>query len=160
MTARAADPGIALLRHLLATLAYRLGRTLDGAPAGFERFEAGSGARTPAALVHHLANLLDFARSIAVDGPRERPAPGALAAERARFHAGLRALDTVLLESPPPARERERMLQGPLSDALTHVGQLAMLRRLAGSPVAGENFSVAPVEAGRLGPDSRADADR
>jgi hypothetical protein len=45
----------------------------------------------------------------------------------------------------------EALFQGPIADALTHVGQLAMQRRLTGAPTRGENFFVAVVTAGQVG---------
>ena len=144
----------ALLRHFLAALAYRTQKALRGAPAEFGDFRAAEGVRTPSELVRHMTSVLGYARTFLVGG-RYRPDPlPSLDAEIARFHemledlSGRLAAGDLFLEG----MTEERLLQGPFSDAMTHAGQLAMLRRLAGFPVAPENFIVADIAAARLGP--------
>ena len=68
-----------------------------------------------------------------------------------RFFDGLAALDRVLAADPPFAGSIEKLIQGPLADALTHVGQLAMLRGMAGAAVRPESYARAQIEAGRVG---------
>jgi hypothetical protein len=148
------DEKRALLRHFLAALAYRAQKALRGAPDSFGGFQAGSLVRAPAELVRHMTSVLGYARTFFVGGTyRAEPLPD-LGAEIARFHAMLEDLRQHL-EAGTPLRGTtpEQLLQGPLADAMTHVGQLALLRRLAGSPVAPENFIVADVDPANLGPE-------
>ena len=143
---------IQLLRHILATLAYRGGKALRGAPAGFEKFQAGSSTRTPGEILAHLGDLLDWALSLANGQQKWHDSPElAWDAGAARFFRALEALDARLADSAPLGASPEKLFQGPLADSLTHVGQIALLRRLAGSPVRGENYLRADITAGRVG---------
>ncbi len=149
------DEKRALLRHFLAALAYRTQKALRGAPAEFGSFRAAEDVRTPAQLVCHMTSVLGYARTFLVGGTyRPDPLPS-LADEIERFHDMLRDLSRHLQQGSPFVGDMspERLLQGPLSDAMTHAGQLAMLRRLAGTPVAPENFVVAEIHPERLGSD-------
>ena len=152
MTPAAEGGARGLLRHTVATLAYRAGKALRGAPDGFADFGAGGGTRTPAQILAHLGDLFDWALSMA-KGPQSwhdsQPLPWDQ--EVARFHAALAAFDAYLASDAPLARPAETLFQAPVADALTHVGQLGMLRRLAGSPVRGENYARAEIVAGRVG---------
>ena len=142
------------LRHTLATLSYRGGKAVRGVPAGFALFAPGGGGRSAVAILAHVGDLLDWALSIA-KGERvwkESP-PLGWDAEVARFHAACRALDDVLASDAPLAAPSEKLFQGPIADALTHVGQIAILRRLFGEPVKGENYYVADIATGRVGED-------
>jgi hypothetical protein len=142
-----------LLRHALAVLAYRGAKPLRDAPASFASFDTGGG-HTPLAILAHICDLMDWALSHARgEGRWNNAAPGAWDAEVARFHGALAAFDAYLASDAPVRAEISRLLQGPVDDALTHVGQLMMLRRMAGSPVYGENYLVADIVIGRLGPD-------
>jgi hypothetical protein len=147
------DGKIDLLRHTVATLAYRGGKALRGAPAEFACY----GTRTPGQILAHICDLFDWALSIA-DGKEawRNSAPQAWEADIARFFAGLAAFDRRLAGGGPLAVEPERLFQGPVADALTHVGQIAMLRRMAGCPMSGENYFVARIETGRAGADQAA----
>lgn len=148
------DDKYALLRHLLAAIAYRTQKALRGAPPSFGTFAVGRQVRTPAELVRHMTSVLGYARTFFAGGTyRPGPLPD-LAAEVARFHELLRGLARHL-ESGTPLRGTtpEELLQGPIADALTHAGQLAMLRRLAGSAVPPENFIVAAIDPANVGPD-------
>jgi hypothetical protein len=138
-----------MLRHVLATLAYRGKRAMDGAPAEFATFPGA--VRTPGEILAHLGDLLDWALQLA-NGTREWRPSAAVAWEQgtARFFAALGTLDS-RLASGEPAAPAERVLQGPIADALTHVGQIAMLRRLAGRPQHGENYYEADIAVGRVG---------
>ena len=139
-----------LLRHTLASLAYRAARALEGAPAEFAEF-SGAG-RMPVQILAHMGDLFDWALS-AVQG-KERwhtSKPHSWHTEQQRFFASLHAFDTYLASNEPLYASAEALFQGPIADALTHVGQLAMMRRLAGSPTAGENFFVADIKAGQVG---------
>jgi hypothetical protein len=139
-----------MLRHALATLAYRGERALGGAPAEFAAF--GAAVRTPGQILAHIGDLLDWALSMANGSEAWKPQP-ALRWEQgsARFFAGLEALDARLASDEPLCAPVERLFQGPIADALTHVGQLAMLRRLAGCPQRGENYFKADIATGRVG---------
>ena len=148
------DEKRAMLRHFLAALAYRTQKALRGAPPTFGEFHAGHDVRTPAELVRHMTSVLGYARTYFVGG-RYRPEPlPTLAAEIERFHGMLADL-AAHLEQGTALRDirPEQLLQGPFADAMTHAGQLTMLRRLAGVPVPPENFVVADITADRLGPD-------
>jgi hypothetical protein len=149
------DEKRALLRHALATLAYRAARALEGAPDHFAAFD-GAG-RLPVQILAHMGDLLDWSLSTAMGQERWRPSqPLAWAEEQRRFFSSLRAFDAFLASDEPLRAPVERLLQGPVADALTHVGQLAMLRRLSGSPTRGENFYVAAIAEGQVGADQPA----
>lgn len=138
-----------LLRHTLASLAYRITRALEDAPEGFATFD-GCG-RQPVQILAHMGDLFDWALS-AVQG-RERwhnSTPLPWPEEKSRFFAALKALDDYLASGSPLHAVAEALFQGPIADALGHVGQLAMLRRLAGSPTKGENFFVARINLGQI----------
>jgi hypothetical protein len=142
----------AVLRHFLAALAYRTQKALRGAPPEFGNFQAGPGVRTPVELVRHMTSVLGYARTFFGGGRYWPDALPSLDDEIVRFHQMVGHLAAHIECDTPLARGMmlERLLQGPLSDAMTHAGQLGMLRRLAGSPVPPENFIEAEIEAGRL----------
>jgi hypothetical protein len=143
----------AMLRHFLAAIAYRTQKALRDAPASFGTFEAGSQVRTPADLVRHMTSVLGYAHTCFVGGRYSAEPLADLSAELTRFHEMLADL-AQHLEAGTELRgtTEERLLQGPLSDAMTHAGQLAMLRRLAGSPVRPESFIDAAIDAENVGP--------
>ena len=144
-----------LLQHFLAALAYRTQKALRDAPAEFGTFRAANGVRSPEELVRHMTSVLGYARTFLIGGHyRPDPLP-TLNDEISRFHEMLGDLSRHIEIGTPLMQEMtvERLLQGPFSDAMTHAGQLAMLRRLAGAPVPPENFIVAEIDAGRLGPE-------
>ena len=143
-----------LLRHFLAALAYRTQKALRGAPPSFAAFRAGDKVRTPHELVRHMTSVLGYARTFFTGGSyRPEPLP-AFDAEVARFHEVLADLSAHLERGTPlPGITPEQLLQGPFADAMTHAGQLALLRRLSGSPVPPENFVFARISAQNLGPD-------
>jgi hypothetical protein len=146
-----------LLRHTLATLAYRGAKVLRDAPPGFGGLRIGETTRTPVAILSHIGDLLDWALSMARGAEVWREAHSTSWDEQvARFFAGLAAFDALLRSGAPLGTTVERLFQGPIADALTHVGQLAMLRRLAGSPVRGENYARADIAAGQLGAEQAA----
>ena len=143
-----------MLRHTVATLAYRGAKAARDAPDSFASFKASPTTRTPAEILAHIGDLLDWALSIAQGNEtwhNSEPLPWN--EEVARFHAALTSYDEYLASSSELGATCERMFQGPIADALTHVGQIAMLRRLEGSPIKGENYSRAKIEAGRIGAD-------
>jgi hypothetical protein len=143
-----------MLRHTLATLAYRAGKALRGAPPELADFRAGEGTRTPLQILAHMGDLMDWACALC-EGRHvwrdETPRPWD--DEVARFFAALECLDQRLADDAPLGCPPERLFQGPIADALTHVGQIAMLRRMAGAPVRGENYFKAVISAGHVGAD-------
>ncbi len=147
------DDKRSLLRHFLAALAYRTQKALRGAPAEFDNFRAAAGVRTPAELVRHMTSVLGYARTF-FSGGQYRPEPlPSLHDEIIRFHDMLEELARHIEAGTPllQGMSAEHLLQGPFSDAMTHAGQLAILRRLAGVPVPPENFILADIEPERLG---------
>jgi hypothetical protein len=150
----AADPKRELLRHTLATLAYRAGKTLRDAPESFAAFRLGETSRTPAQILAHMGDLFDWALSLAKGQQTWHDStPLPWTQEVARFFAAVTAFDAYLASAEPLHESPEKLFQGPVADALNHVGQLAMLRRLAGAPIRGENYHRADITAGRLGPE-------
>jgi hypothetical protein len=148
------DAKTALLRHIVATLAYRGSKALRGAPDEFAGFRVGAATRTPAQILAHMGDLLDWALSLAKGQEAWHDSPPLAWKEgTARFFAALAALDQRLAAEEPLTCPAEGLTQGPLADALTHVGQIALLRRLAGCPVRGENYQKATIAAGRVGPE-------
>lgn len=157
----ASDPKRELLRHMLATLAYRGGKALRGAPAEFATMQAGRDGRTPVQILTHLGDLLEWSLWLA-KGKQvwKEAAPLPWKPETTRFFAALAALDAYLASEAPLNAPAEKLFQGPIADAFTHVGQLAMLRRLSGSPMRGENYFRADIVVGRVGADQPASRSR
>lgn len=152
------DAERALLRHMLATIAYRGGKTLRGAPEGFGDFRAEGSLNTPVVLLAHMSDLIEWAQrwcagaeeSYRVSEPLEWPL------EVERFHRALESFDRYLVLDEPVAAPLGRMFHAPIADVLTHIGQLALLRRMAGGPVAGESYRAAEIVAGRVGAEQAA----
>ena len=143
-----------LLRHTVATIAYRGGKTVNGVPDGFNAFKVNETSRTPEQILAHIGDLFDWALSIASgDQKWHNSTPQEWDAEVTRFFATLEKFDAYLASESDLHCAPEKLFQGPIADALTHVGQLAMLRRMAGAPIKGENYFVAEIEAGRVGAD-------
>jgi len=148
------DAQRALLKHFLAAIAYRTQKALRGAPDSFACFKAGVNARTPHEIIWHMTGVLGYARTFFQPGVWQPDRLDAFGDEIRRFHRVLEDLGSLLEhETLCNGIALEQLLQGPLADAMTHVGQLAMLRRLAGSPVPSENFIYATILAANLGPD-------
>src|SRR5271170_5166720 len=146
------DPTRQLLRHTVATVAYRGGKALRGAPESFATFTLGDSPRTPAKILAHIGDLFDWALSMAKGETAWRDStPLPWDAEVARFFSTLQSFDDYLASAEPLRSPAEGLFQGPIADALTHIGQLAMLRRLAGCPIKGENYFKAEIAAGRVG---------
>jgi len=142
----------ALLRHTVATLAYRGGKAVANAPEGFNQFRINDVTRTPEQILAHIGDLLDWALSIAKGKQTWNDStPLPWEQETTRFFTALGALDSYLASDEPLGASEESLFQGPIADALTHVGQIAMLRRMAGGPVKGENYYRAEIEVGRVG---------
>ncbi|HLW48471.1 MAG TPA: hypothetical protein VKW09_11965 [bacterium] len=143
------------LRHALATLAYRAAKAVRGVPPGFGGLRLSEpSAMTPGRIVAHMADLMEWALSMARGRQTWHNSPaGAWDADVERFFTALAAFDAYLASAEPLHAPATRLFQGPIADALTHVGQLATRRRLAGAPVRGENYFVADIAAGRVGLD-------
>jgi hypothetical protein len=146
------DPKRELLRHTLATVAYRGGKAVRNAPEGFAQFD-GVG-KPPGKLLAHIGDLLDWGLSMA-DGTRQwhDSTPLPWNDEVKRFFATLKKFDDYLASDRPLEAPAEKLFQGPVADSLTHVGQIAMMRRLAGVPMKSENYYQADVVAGKVGPE-------
>jgi hypothetical protein len=155
----APDPARQLLRHTVATAAYRGGKALRGTPESFATFAIGENARTPEKILAHIGDLFDWALSMASGKQSWHDSkPLFWDAEVARFFATLKKFDDYLASSEPLHAPAERLFQGPVADALTHIGQIAMLRRLAGCPIKGENYFKAEIATGHVGSEQTAPA--
>jgi hypothetical protein len=151
------NPKRELLRHAVATIAYRGGKAVRGAPETFASFKAGDSTRTPARILAHVGDLFDWGLSIARGQQAWHDStPLEWDREVSRFFETLARFDGYLASDAPMACSAEQIFQGPLADALTHVGQIAMLRRLAGAPMKGENYFEADIVAGRVGSEQAA----
>jgi hypothetical protein len=146
------DDARSLLRHTLATVAYRGGKAIRDVPAGFAEFKVGESSRTPGQILAHIGDLYDWALTMA-DGPQRwnDSTPLEWNEECGRFFSALGRFDERLGSDRPLACRVEQLFQGPVADSLAHIGQLAMLRRLAGAPVRAENYAKADITTGRVG---------
>ncbi len=146
------DPKRSFLRHTLATVAYRAAKVERFAPPDFGNFQLGKAARTPVEIIAHMADLFDWGLRLAKGNwDWVQSKPQSWRKEVARFHASLLALDQYLASDAPLSVTAEELFQGPISDALTHIGQVAVLRRQAGAPVRSEVYAKAQIDAGRVG---------
>jgi hypothetical protein len=146
------DPKRELLRHGLAAIAYRAGKATRDATESLPTFQASQGVRSPEQLLAHIGDLMNWALSMAIGKPEwhnSKPLPWGK--EEARFFAALKRLDDFLASNEPLRAPPEKLLQGPIADTLTHVGQIAMLRRMAGQPMKSENYYEAEIVIGRVG---------
>jgi hypothetical protein len=151
------DTARELFRHTLATLAYRGGKTLRDANPDFPTFRAGENTRTPLEILAHIGDLLEWALSTAKGKQTWKSAePKPWDQEVERFFGSLRAFDEFLASAEPLGCSAQQLFQAPIADALTHVGQLAMLRGLAGNPIRGENYFLADIVTGRMGAEQSA----
>jgi hypothetical protein len=143
-----------MLRHTLATLAYRAGKSLRGAPPEFSGFTPADGSRTAGQILAHMGDLMDWGASIARGAQTWKNSPvQAWDDDVERFFDGLAAFDAAIAAAPPDERLANKLFQGPIADALQHTGQLTMMRRLAAAPIKGENYFVADIAEGRVGAD-------
>jgi hypothetical protein len=148
------DSTRAFLRHTLATTAYRAAKVERDAPAEFPAFQLGKGARTPIEILTHMGDLFDWALRMAKGGSEWTQAkPQVWRKEVERFHASLLEFDRYLASDAPLGTTAEALFQGPISDVLTHIGQLAIMRRQALSPVKSEVYARADIAPGRVGVD-------
>jgi hypothetical protein len=146
------DPARQLLRHTVATVAYRGSKALRAAPESFATFAIGDSPRTPAKILAHLGDLFDWALAMARgESAWHDSQPLAWNDEVLRFFTSLKKFEDFLASPEPLRAPMESLFQGPIADSLTHVGQLAMLRRIACCPIKGENYYKAEIVAGRVG---------
>lgn len=149
--------GRAFLRHTLATLAYRAGKAMRNTPPDFSGIRAGPDSRSAGEVLAHLGDLMDWALTQAQGAQRWSDSPvQSWQTDCDRFFAALAALDAYLATDAPLNAPAERLFQGAVADALTHTGQLALLRRLGGSAIKPENYAKADITMGRVGSDQAA----
>jgi hypothetical protein len=152
-----------MLRHTLATLAYRASKALRGAPAGFGDHRPTPGKRSALEILAHTGDLMDWGLSMSSGKPAWNEAkPKPWDQEVQRFFAAVTAWDRQLAGVAETEAPEERLFQGPIADALMHTGQISLLRRMAGSPVRGESYNLAPIRIGQTGfeqPSPRPDAE-
>ncbi len=150
--ANSANEKLDLLRHTVATLAYRGGKAIRGAPASFSGFQAAPGVRTPGQILAHMSDLMDWGLGIAKGNHAWHDSePRSWDEDTARFFAALKALDDYLASGAPVGAPVEKLFQGAVADTLTHIGQLNILRRIAGAPIRAENYFQADITTGRVG---------
>jgi hypothetical protein len=151
------DPARAFLRHTLATLSYRAGKAVRNAPDRFSAFRAGEGARSAGEILAHMCDLFDWALSLAEGNQRWSDVPPQTWKDDSeRFFRALEAFDRYLASDAPLAGSAEQLFQGPIADALTHTGQLTLMRRLTDAPIRAENYAKAEIVAGRVGAEQTA----
>lgn len=148
------DASRAFLRHTVATVAYRGGKAIRGAPPGFSDFRPAPASRSAGEVLAHVGDLFDWALNLA-RGLRvwSDTKPRAWEEDSARFFRSLEAFDAFLASGEPLATNAEKLFQGPVADALNHIGQIAMLRRMAGAAIRGENYFKADIATGKVGAD-------
>jgi hypothetical protein len=148
------DQTRAFLRHTVATVAYRGGKAIRDVPASFASFSGDHSDRSAVKILAHIGDLYDWALSQAKgEEAWNNATPLTWDREVERFHAALQKFDDYLASGAPLATTAEQLFQGAIADSLTHVGQLAILRRLAGAKMKSENYSRADIIAGRVGKD-------
>jgi hypothetical protein len=140
------------LRHALATLAYRAAKAVRGTPEGFANFKASPTTRTPAEILAHMGDVMEWGLSMSRGTPAFRESKALpWDGEVDRFFTALTAWDDYLASGAEIGYAGERLFQGPIADALSHTGQISLLRRMAGSAVRGESYNRAPIAIGRTG---------
>ncbi len=145
------------LRHILATIAYRGAKAIRNAGPNFADYCPAETSRTPAKILAHVGDLMDWGLAMS-EGRREwhDSTPLAWEKECERFFTAMKKFDDYLASEKPLQVSAEKLFQSALADALTHIGQIAMLRRMAGVPIKGENYYVAEITVGRVGADQAA----
>jgi hypothetical protein len=151
------DPSRALLRHTIATLSYRAGKAVRNAPGHFTDFRVSPDTRSAGEILAHMCDLFDWAFALAEGEHRWSDVPPqSWSADCDRFFDALGKFDGYLASAAPLGRPVEQLFQGPIADALTHTGQLTLMRRLSGSPIRAENYAKADIVAGRVGAEQTA----
>ena len=145
------------LRHALATLAYRASKAVRDVPAAFSGYSPALGSRTAGQILTHMGDLMEWGESIARGQQAWKDSPvHEWDADVRRFFDALAKFDAAIAANAPPDATADKLFQGPIADALTHTGQIAMMRRLAGAPIRGENYFVASIAEGQVGLDQPA----
>lgn len=150
-----------LVRHLLATLVYRTTKIIKDVPEDYTKIKIGNGVRTPTKILGHINSLIQLSnrfwshdKPISMEKLRKQSTKKGWELEVDLFYQLAAQFDETLQENIEPRKHSpEKILQGPFTDAFTHVGQLAMLRRMAGDEMQGEAYWMADVKAGKVGPD-------
>jgi hypothetical protein len=143
----------AMLRHFLASIAYRVTKAIKNAPKTYPNLYIGKGARTPLKILHHITGVLTYAHSFFEHYDTTHFDIKSWDAEVYELYNILSKIDKSFQEKNSTKITKEQLLQGPLSDSMAHIGQLLMLRRIADSPVPSENFIFADIRKGEVGPD-------
>ena len=138
------------IRHILATIGYRFNKTVTAVDIAFGDFEAGNDAKKPSEIIHHITQILFFAKKVFGDDIPSKIELLSYPEEIARFYKILNELDLLVCDVIIRDLPYYKLIQGPLADILSHVGQLALLRRLYGSPIAAEDFMEADIQSGRF----------
>ncbi|HEX9930648.1 MAG TPA: hypothetical protein VGB02_19085 [Pyrinomonadaceae bacterium] len=140
-----------LFRHLIATLAYRARIAVSDAPENFAAFKIGEAIRTPGEILAHIGDLLQGSLYLMKgEFVYLNSAPLLWIEEVTRFFTAAKEFDSYLASDAPLNQPIEKIIQGPISDALTHVGQIVMLRRAAGAPVRAESYFTAEIVPGEI----------
>ncbi len=139
------------LRHLLATIAYRFQTSIKHANESFVSLQVDQGVRPPVELLHHMVMVLEYGKTMLTKQEMVKDDLSNWVEQVALFHIKLTELDNLLQETEPDETIALKLVQGPLTDVLTHIGQLAMLSRMDGSPIEGESFIAADIKIGRVG---------
>ena len=142
-----------MLRHFLASIAYHATKALKNAPTNYPELDIGKGVKTPRQILHHITGVLSYAHSFYEHYDTTYFEHKLWDDEVKHFYETLARLDKSFQEKSPNKVSEEQILQGPLSDTMAQIGQLLMLRRLAGSPISAENFIYADIQKGVVGPD-------
>jgi hypothetical protein len=136
---------------VVATVAYRGGIAVSGAPENFAAFSVNETARTPGEILAHIGDLLEGSLYLLKGEMVHLTSPPLPWGEEvSRFFSAAERLDAYLGSGAPLACPVEKLIQGPVGDALTHVGQIVMLRRVAGSPVRAESYFTAEIIPGMV----------
>jgi hypothetical protein len=152
------DEARRVLRHTVATLAYRAEKVLRDAPDGFAELRISETSRTPLEVLAHMCDLMTWGERMALGAYKWEPVPvDSWPAAVERFFAKLAAFDAALAATPEATYAAEVIFQGPVADALTHVGQLAMLRGTMAAPVRPESYARADISVGRVGREQSSD---
>ncbi len=141
-----------LLRHMVATVIYRGGIAVSGVPEGFAMFRVSEVTRAPGEILAHIGDLLEGSFYL-LKGELVylTSSPLSWGEEVSRFFSAAQRLDSYLASDTPLACPVEKLVQCPIGDALTHIGQVVMLRRVAGSPIRAESYFTAEIVPGSVG---------
>ena len=139
-----------LLRHTLSTIAYRFQKSVSSANEDFGNFRAAEDSRTAVEIINHIFDIINKTKVFIKDDRFDKSLPIQLdfKSEIDRFHNTLQELDFLLSETELEIDYSKKLIQGPLSDVLSHIGQIALMSGLDGNKIKGENFSSAKIITG------------